>query len=115
MMYSRDLAKLFDWRRREYDDVEPLILGAGGQDVADAVVKATGLRASTRCICKGARIDECVPRREILTAIAAGGGRRAKGGSYAGGVKAEASERVKRQEWTDAQGERGRTVKGDAE
>ena len=44
MTYSGDLAKLFLWRGREYDDVEPLILCAGVQDVADAVVKAMGFK-----------------------------------------------------------------------
>ncbi|TCD67372.1 GDP-L-fucose synthase [Steccherinum ochraceum] len=45
-IYSRDLAKLFIWQLREYDDVEPLILSVGEDEevsikqVADAIVKA---------------------------------------------------------------------------
>ena len=47
-IYSRDLAKLFIWQLREYDDVEPVILSVGEdeevsiRDVADAIVKAVG-------------------------------------------------------------------------
>ncbi|KAG6875685.1 hypothetical protein C0992_002837 [Termitomyces sp. T32_za158] len=47
-IYSRDLAKLFIWQLREYDDVEPVILSVGEneevsiKDVADAIVKAVG-------------------------------------------------------------------------
>ncbi|KAG8964098.1 hypothetical protein FRC03_002230 [Tulasnella sp. 419] len=47
-IYSRDLAKLFIWMLREYDDVEPLILSVGESEevsikiVADAIVKAVG-------------------------------------------------------------------------
>jgi GDP-L-fucose synthase len=47
-IYSYDLAKLFIWMLREYDDVEPLILSVGEdqevsiKDVADAIVKAVG-------------------------------------------------------------------------
>ena len=49
-IYSRDLAKLFIWQLRNYDDVEPLILSVGEdeevsiKDVADAVVKAMGFK-----------------------------------------------------------------------
>ncbi|KAI0791452.1 hypothetical protein BC629DRAFT_1509653 [Irpex lacteus] len=45
-IYSRDLAKLFIWQLREYDDVEPVILSVGEDEevsikqVADAIVKA---------------------------------------------------------------------------
>ncbi|KAL6306921.1 epimerase-domain-containing protein [Sparassis latifolia] len=45
-IYSRDLAKLFIWQLREYEDVEPLILSVGEDEeisikqVADAIVKA---------------------------------------------------------------------------
>ncbi|KAA1474404.1 NAD(P)-binding protein [Dentipellis sp. KUC8613] len=47
-IYSQDLAKLFIWQLREYDDVEPVILSVGEneevsiQAVADAIVKAVG-------------------------------------------------------------------------
>ncbi|KAG8867925.1 hypothetical protein FRB97_002891 [Tulasnella sp. 331] len=47
-IYSRDLAKLFIWMLRDYDDVEPLILSVGEDEevsirsVADAIVKAVG-------------------------------------------------------------------------
>ncbi|TFY73713.1 hypothetical protein EWM64_g10299 [Hericium alpestre] len=47
-IYSYDLAKLFIWQLREYDDVEPVILSVGEneevsiKDVADAIVKAVG-------------------------------------------------------------------------
>lgn len=45
-IYSYDLAKLFIWQLREYDDVEPVILSVGEdeevsiKDVADAIVQA---------------------------------------------------------------------------
>jgi len=45
-IYSRDLAKLFIWQLREYDDVEPVILSVGEDEeisikqVTDAIVKA---------------------------------------------------------------------------
>lgn len=45
-IYSRDLAKLFIWQLREYDDVEPVILSVGENEeisikqVTDAIVKA---------------------------------------------------------------------------
>ncbi|EAU83911.2 GDP-L-fucose synthetase [Coprinopsis cinerea okayama7 len=45
-IFSYDLAKLFIWMLREYDDVEPLILSVGEdeevsiKEVADAIVKA---------------------------------------------------------------------------
>jgi len=51
-IYSRDLAKLFIWQLREYDDVEPLILSVGEdeevtiKEVADAIVKAVGFEGS---------------------------------------------------------------------
>ncbi|KAL4247556.1 NAD(P)-dependent epimerase/dehydratase family protein [Abortiporus biennis] len=47
-IYSRDLAKLFIWQLREYDDVEPVIFSVGEDEevsikqVADAIVKAIG-------------------------------------------------------------------------
>jgi len=49
-IYSRDLAKLFIWQLREYDDVEPLILSVGEDEevsikqVADSIVKAIGFQ-----------------------------------------------------------------------
>ncbi|KAJ3507493.1 hypothetical protein NMY22_g16911 [Coprinellus aureogranulatus] len=45
-IFSQDLAKLFIWMLREYDDVEPVILSVGEdeevsiKEVADAIVKA---------------------------------------------------------------------------
>jgi len=45
-IYSYDLAKLFIWMLREYDDVEPLIVSVGEDEevsikqLADAIVKA---------------------------------------------------------------------------
>ena len=53
-IYSRDLAKLFIWQLRNYDDVEPLILSVGEDEevsikqVADAVVKAVGFEGEYR-------------------------------------------------------------------
>ncbi|CAM0140739.1 hypothetical protein VKS41_008007 [Umbelopsis sp. WA50703] len=47
-IYSRDLAKLFIWVLREYQETEPIILSVGEKDevsikdVADAIVKAVG-------------------------------------------------------------------------
>ncbi|CAK5263694.1 unnamed protein product [Mycena citricolor] len=47
-IFSHDLAKLFIWQLREYDDVEPVILSVGEDEevsikqVADAIVKAVG-------------------------------------------------------------------------
>ncbi|TFK75614.1 NAD(P)-binding protein [Pluteus cervinus] len=47
-IYSYDLAKLFIWQLREYDDVEPVILSVGEdeevsiKDVANAIVNAVG-------------------------------------------------------------------------
>jgi len=47
-IYSRDLAKLFIWQLREYDEIAPIILSVGEEDevsikqVADAIVKAVG-------------------------------------------------------------------------
>lgn len=47
-IYSRDLAKLFIWQLREYDEIDPIILSVGEEDevsikqVADAIVKAVG-------------------------------------------------------------------------
>jgi len=44
-IFSYDLAKLFIWQLREYDDVEPVILSVGENEevtikqLADAVVK----------------------------------------------------------------------------
>ncbi|TFK53175.1 epimerase-domain-containing protein [Heliocybe sulcata] len=49
-IYSRDLAKMFIWMLREYDDVEPVILSVGEDEevtikqVADAIVKAVGFQ-----------------------------------------------------------------------
>lgn len=49
-IYSQDLAKLFVWQLREYDDVEPVILSVGENEevsikhVADAIVKAVGFQ-----------------------------------------------------------------------
>jgi GDP-L-fucose synthase len=51
-IYSYDLAKLFIWMLREYDDVEPVILSVGEdeevsiKDVADAIVKAVGFEGN---------------------------------------------------------------------
>ncbi|KAF7969666.1 hypothetical protein HWV62_26717 [Athelia sp. TMB] len=51
-IYSYDLAKLFIWQLREYDDVEPVILSVGENEevsiklVADAIVKAVGFDGS---------------------------------------------------------------------
>ncbi|KAF8639222.1 hypothetical protein AX17_001707 [Amanita inopinata Kibby_2008] len=51
-IYSYDLAKLFIWMLREYDDVEPVILSVGEEEevsikqVADAIVKAIGFEGS---------------------------------------------------------------------
>ncbi|KAJ7625115.1 hypothetical protein DFH06DRAFT_1339886 [Mycena polygramma] len=47
-IFSYDLAKLFVWMLRDYDDVEPIILSVGEdeemsvKEVADAIVKAVG-------------------------------------------------------------------------
>ncbi len=47
-IYSRDLAKLFVWSLREYNDIEPVILSPSENEevsikqVADAIVKAVG-------------------------------------------------------------------------
>ncbi|KAF7343405.1 GDP-L-fucose synthase [Mycena venus] len=47
-IFSHDLAKLFVWMLREYDDVEPIILSVGEdeevsiKEVTDAIVKAVG-------------------------------------------------------------------------
>ncbi|KIJ46374.1 hypothetical protein M422DRAFT_165368, partial [Sphaerobolus stellatus SS14] len=49
-IYSYDLAKLFIWMLRSYDDVTPLILSVGEDEevsikqVADAIVKAVGFK-----------------------------------------------------------------------
>ncbi|PPQ95374.1 hypothetical protein CVT26_008219 [Gymnopilus dilepis] len=49
-IFSYDLAKLFIWMLREYDDVEPVILSVGEEEevsikeVADAIVKAVGFQ-----------------------------------------------------------------------
>uniref|UniRef100_A0A1D1Z442 GDP-L-fucose synthase n=1 Tax=Anthurium amnicola TaxID=1678845 RepID=A0A1D1Z442_9ARAE len=49
-IYSRDLAKLFVWVLREYDEIDPIILSVGEEDevsikdVADAIVKAVGFK-----------------------------------------------------------------------
>ncbi|GBE85463.1 hypothetical protein BKA93DRAFT_865839 [Sparassis latifolia] len=53
-IYSRDLAKLFIWQLREYDDVDPLILSVGEdeeisiREVADVIVKALDFRGEYR-------------------------------------------------------------------
>lgn len=45
-IYSRDLAKLFIWTLREYEEIDPIILSVGEEDevsikdVADGIVKA---------------------------------------------------------------------------
>ena len=39
-IYSRDLAKLFIWMLREYDDVEPLVLSGGCMSVVCAAIAA---------------------------------------------------------------------------
>ena len=47
-IYSRDLAKLFIWQLREYDEIDPVILSVGEDEeisikqVADSIVKAVG-------------------------------------------------------------------------
>ncbi|KAJ7056962.1 hypothetical protein C8F01DRAFT_1152876 [Mycena amicta] len=47
-IFSYDLAKLFVWMLREYDEIEPIILSVGEEEevsikqVADAIVKAVG-------------------------------------------------------------------------
>ncbi|KDQ12414.1 hypothetical protein BOTBODRAFT_176363 [Botryobasidium botryosum FD-172 SS1] len=47
-IYSYDLAKLFIWQLREYNDIDPIILSVGEdqevsiKEVADAIVKAIG-------------------------------------------------------------------------
>ncbi|KAI8082874.1 uncharacterized protein BX664DRAFT_301339 [Halteromyces radiatus] len=49
-IYSRDLAKLFIWTLREYEEIDPIILSVGEEDevsikdVADAIVKAVGFQ-----------------------------------------------------------------------
>jgi len=51
-IYSYDLAKLFIWMLREYDDVEPVILSVGEneevsiKEVADAIVNAVGFKGA---------------------------------------------------------------------
>ena len=74
-IYSEDLAKLFIWQLREYDDVEPLILSGNVQnipshlarmliprevgedeevsikEVADAIVKAVGFEGEYTVTC----------------------------------------------------------------
>lgn len=51
-IYSRDLAKLFIWSLREYDEIEPIILSVGESDevsikqVADAIVKAVDFKGT---------------------------------------------------------------------
>ncbi|KAF8352047.1 hypothetical protein F5887DRAFT_933714 [Amanita rubescens] len=51
-IYSYDLAKLFIWMLREYNDVEPVILSVGEdeevsiKEVADAIVKAVGFEGN---------------------------------------------------------------------
>ncbi|ORY89550.1 hypothetical protein BCR43DRAFT_499981 [Syncephalastrum racemosum] len=49
-IYSRDLAKLFIWTLREYQEIDPIILSVGEEDevsikdVADAIVKAVDFK-----------------------------------------------------------------------
>ncbi|KAK7683762.1 hypothetical protein QCA50_013138 [Cerrena zonata] len=49
-IYSRDLAKLFIWQLREYDDVEPIIFSVGEDEevsikqVTDAIVRAMNFK-----------------------------------------------------------------------
>lgn len=49
-IYSYDLAKLFIWMLREYDNVEPVILSVGEDEevsiksVADKIVKTVGFQ-----------------------------------------------------------------------
>jgi GDP-L-fucose synthase len=49
-IYSRDLAKLFIWQLREYDEIDPIILSVGEDEeisikqVADSIVKAVGFQ-----------------------------------------------------------------------
>lgn len=51
-IFSWDLAKLFIWMLREYDDVEPIILSVGEDEevsikyVADTIVKAVGFQGN---------------------------------------------------------------------
>ncbi|KAK2460805.1 hypothetical protein APHAL10511_007275 [Amanita phalloides] len=51
-IYSYDLAKMFIWMLREYNDVEPVILSVGEdeevsiKEVADAIVKAVGFEGT---------------------------------------------------------------------
>ncbi|KAG6332374.1 hypothetical protein ID866_6715 [Astraeus odoratus] len=53
-IYSRDLAKLFIWQLREYDDVEPVILSVDENDeisirnVANSIVKVMGYDAGAK-------------------------------------------------------------------
>lgn len=53
-IYSRDLAKLFVWTLREYNEVNPIILSVGENEevtikqVADAIVKAVGFDGNYR-------------------------------------------------------------------
>jgi GDP-L-fucose synthase len=53
-IYSFDLAKLFIWQLREYDDVEPVILSVGEDEevsikqVTDAIVAAVGFEGEYR-------------------------------------------------------------------
>ncbi|KAG9296703.1 hypothetical protein G9A89_001335 [Geosiphon pyriformis] len=51
-IYSQDLAKLFIWVLREYEEIDPIILSVGEKDevsikyVADAIVKAVGFNGN---------------------------------------------------------------------
>lgn len=56
-IYSRDLAKLFVWTLREYQEIGPIILSVGEEDevsiktVADAIVKAMQFKGTVKvCI-----------------------------------------------------------------
>ncbi|KAI0069172.1 NAD(P)-binding protein [Artomyces pyxidatus] len=53
-VYSYDLAKMFIWQLREYDDVEPIIFSVGENEdisirsVAEAIVKAIGFEGEVK-------------------------------------------------------------------
>jgi len=64
-IYSRDLAKLFIWQLREYDEIDPVILSVGEdeeisiKEVADSIVKAVGFEGdySVRATCELCRCE----------------------------------------------------------
>ena len=53
-VYSNDLAKMFIWQLREYDDVEPIIFSVGEDEdvsiryVAEQIVKAYGFTGEVK-------------------------------------------------------------------